>query len=165
MHTTFTVILTPHGVHSHLQTQSQTISDATFTRETSSNFNKFITIMKVTKLSTHVFALKCFPVTLGDHVTFIWKISKTDLLKIPASTVSCKTNRNIYMLTPHSFHFAIESHESPRCFYGEVLAVMHSLLTQLDMTQHLTSQKRTAQKKQVGAQWSGAQIKHRRYVS
>lgn len=55
------------------------------------------------------------------------------------------------MLTLPSFLFAIESHESSGCFYGEVLAVVHSLLTQLDVTQRLTSQKHTTQKR-VGAQ-------------
>lgn len=70
--------------------------------------------------------------------------------KPTASTVSYKTNRNIsYAITLHCLHFlfAIESRESSGCFYREVLAVVHSLLAQLDLTQSLMSQKDTVQKK------------------
>lgn len=81
----------------------------------------------------------------GVHVTFKWKISKNKPTEIYLHLLYLtELTETFYTLTLHSFHFAMESHESSCCFYGEVLAVMHSLLTQLNVTQRLTSQKHTA---------------------
>lgn len=120
INTTITVIPTP---------QTHSISNATFTRGTS------LSQVHHNEWDSHVFALKCFPVTLKE---IMW-LSRHYLTKFL-----------------HSFLFATESRErSPVGVSkgGEVLAVVHSLFTQLDMTQLLTSQKRTAQKekKQTGS--------------
>lgn len=91
---TFRLILPPHGAHRHLQTQSQTHSDATFTTEMKEwNFR-------------HTSTLKCI------HVTFKWKISKNKATEIYP--------RLLYLtkFAVQPLLFATQNHE--RCFYGEV---------------------------------------------
>lgn len=139
MHTTF--ISTPHGVHWHLGTHSRTISKATFT--TASSFHKFITMNQIQVVRNYPHTHACNKVlscdTKGDHVTL--KYARTNLQRS-----SCILhNRNIIKLIPACVFFCNkELWGALDVFCGEVLAA--SLLTQLQMTQCLTSQKHTAQK-------------------
>lgn len=112
--------------------------------------------------------LSCDP--KGDHVTFKWKkkICKSKPNEIYLHRLyHTRLTETFHTLSLLSLLFARECHESSRCFYGEVLAVARSLLTELDVTPRLdvtktNCAKKEKKKKRVGAQWSGPQIKHRR---
>lgn len=118
---------------------------------------------------THAFALKCFPVTLKEIMWLSNGKSATMPTEIYLQLLYLtKLTETFHMLALHSFLFATESHEGSGCFYGGGISGPRSLLTQLGMTQRPTSQethcakKKTNKKKRPGAQWSRAQIKHRR---
>lgn len=83
-------------------------------------------------------------------------------LHIPAFTVSYK-RQTFYTLALHLFLFAIESHESSGCFYGEVFSGLAQFAhaTRHDATSDVTKNILSI-KKRLSAQWSIAQIKHRR---
>lgn len=124
----------------------------------SSTVHKFITmseIQVVRKLSTYVFVLKCFPCDpKGDRA-----ISKKKPNLFRSSRIYC------ILQTKHKHFIHTNSALIPVCLcnrakrglwlfffltrtvYGEVLAVVRSLLTQLNVTQCQTSQENVLRKK------------------
>lgn len=157
----FTVILTPHGVHWHLQTHNlKYIYKSNLIHLSQVHYNEWNSSCE--KLSTRVCikVLSCDP--KGDHVISKYKPTEIyqDLLYLTNLTETFHT------LTLHSFLcvFAIERDKSSGCFSWHVWGGIsgRAQFTHTTWCDAMSDVTRTYCARRLGAQWTRAQIKHRR---